>query len=126
MSAATLKGLLEALLPRVAGLQAVYVTDKDGVVIESAGNGGAGNGSTAEAAQQFVVSAEQASKMGVGRTRTITAIYADRVLVHVNAYPLVVSFVAAPDANIGMVHSLCPELVHALEPFHATVEAVSQ
>ena len=118
----SLKTLLEATLPRIQGSIAVYVSDKDGVVVESAGttSGSESYGTI------FAICAEQAGKMSLGRTKTITAMYSDRCVVHLNACPLVVTFITRPDANIGAILSLAPEIVHALEPLHSTIEAVSQ
>lgn len=123
----TLRESLEALLPRVSGLVAVHVTDRDGVVLESVSTDPQQQQPQPTGAEQFAGAAEMAGKMGFGRTRTITALCGDRALVHVNASPLVVvTFVlAGRDANVGMVHAICPDLVRAMQPFVAAVEAVA-
>jgi hypothetical protein len=129
MATSSLKGLLEATLGRVSGLVGVYVSDKDGVVLE-----GAGAGVGCVPAHLFATAAENGAKMGLGRTRAIVATYpglTHTVVAHVNACPLVVTFLldaatAAATANVGMVLALAPELVKALEPLSATVDSVAQ
>lgn len=48
----------------------------------------------------------QAAKLQFGKNKHITAFYKDRTVVHINCLPLVISAVAAPNANIGLLLSM--------------------
>mmetsp|Transcript_56969 Transcript_56969/g.68181 ORF Transcript_56969/g.68181 Transcript_56969/m.68181 type:complete len:202 (-) Transcript_56969:198-803(-) len=54
--------------------------------------------------------------LDVGDVRIVTAFYETVVLVHVHLSPLVVTFLATPEANIGAVREVIPQLTEALEP----------
>lgn len=90
----------------------------------------------------------QAAKLQFGKNKHITAFYKDRTVVHINCLPLVISAVAAPNANIGLLLSMqqvrrtprvlrvatlqfvrahtCQDLRTALEPLRQVVEKSSE
>jgi len=63
----------------------------------------------------------------LGGTRAAVAMYDDYSLIQLAFAPLVVSVIAAPDANVGvLLHSALPALVRALEPLRAAAEAEAE
>lgn len=135
MASTTLKGFLEKLAPRIYGLEAIYVTDKDGVLLDSVAvvDGKAVGPAASEGdevgashgAHIFGLCTEHTGKMSMGKTKHITAVLGDRCITHVNAAPLTVTFVTKPDGNIGFIYALYSEIVDALRPLYSPIEVVS-
>merc|ERR1711934_373649 len=67
---------------------------------------------------------DQASKLGMGKSRTITSFYDNLVVVHVKHDPLLTSFFADKDADVGLLHNIVDEVREALEPLRLHVERV--
>eukprot|EP00588_Corethron_pennatum_P001152 CAMPEP_0194291274 /NCGR_PEP_ID=MMETSP0169-20130528/43085_1 /TAXON_ID=218684 /ORGANISM="Corethron pennatum, Strain L29A3" /LENGTH=257 /DNA_ID=CAMNT_0039039105 /DNA_START=44 /DNA_END=817 /DNA_ORIENTATION=+ len=63
----------------------------------------------------------QLGNLGLGRCRWSTAYYAGVVLVHVSFYPLVLTFVASPTANVGAILSSLPRAKAILAPLRDAV-----
>lgn len=136
----TLKGFLEKLAPRVYGLDAIYVTDKDGVLLESvAVVDGRAIGQAAQDLMDsdemgevsahgthiFSTCTEHTGKMSLGKTKYISAVLGNRTVTHVNASPLTVTFITKPDGNLGFIYALYQEIVDALRPLYSPIEVVA-
>lgn len=136
----TLKGFLEKLAPRVYGLDAIYVTDRDGVLLESvAVVDGKAVGPAAQDLMDieergeisahgthiFSTCTEHTGKMSLGKTKYITAVLGDRTITHVNAAPLTVTFITKLDGNVGFIYALYQEIVDALRPLYSPIEVVA-
>jgi len=67
---------------------------------------------------------DQASKLGMGKSHTITSFYDNMVVVHVKHDPLLTSFYADKDADIGLIHNMVEDVEEALEPLRSHVESV--
>jgi hypothetical protein len=50
----------------------------------------------------------------MGKNKTLLSFFKDRLIVHINNLPMVISLIADQDANAGMLLSLAPELSQAL------------
>jgi len=111
---------MERILERVPGLLALIVSDRDGVILLQVGKHEGTNKESYLAVFGAVV--EQASKLQLGKNRHLTAFYKDHILVHFNQAPLVVSAIAAPDANIGLLLSLQTDLRGATDPLRVTIK----
>lgn len=136
----TLKEFLEKIAPRIYGLDAIYVTDKDGVLLESVAvvDGKAAgpapedvmdteeNGEvSAHGSHIFSTCTEHTGKMSMGKTKYITAVLGDRTVTHVNASPLTVTFITKLDGNVGFIYAIYQEIVDALRPLYSPIEVVS-
>jgi len=70
----------------------------------------------------FAAACDQAAKSGLGKTSTSVAYYDNRIVVHVNALPLVVSMIAEPDANVGLLLAIAPDIRAAIEPLRLQIQ----
>jgi len=60
--------------------------------------------------------------LGLGDdVKTVTAFYENCTLVHMHTSPLVVTFLATPNANVGAIRAILPNLQEALEPIRQTL-----
>ncbi len=62
-------------------------------------------------------------KLRLGKMQSCTSFFRHTVIVHVSAFPLVVTMVAAADANIGMLVSSVLKLQATLEPVRKEAES---
>jgi len=117
----------DKIAQRIPGLHAALVTDRDGVVLVKATNSGFDENSFENSsAALFAVTTEQAGKLGLGKNKSIINFRKEHVIVHINDLPLVISFVASIDANVGMILALAPDLVRALAPLATSVASMEK
>jgi hypothetical protein len=50
------------------------------------------------------------------------AFYDNRLIVHINALPLVVTLAAESDANAGLLMQLAPDVITVLEPLRVQIQ----
>ena len=62
----------------------------------------------------------QVSKLQLGRNKTITAFFDSCVVIHANFEPYAISLLAEPNANIGLVSALVPDIKEFLEPIRSS------
>ncbi|KAK9721135.1 hypothetical protein K7432_003663 [Basidiobolus ranarum] len=109
--ATNLQSHIEKLIKRVDGLEAVLITDRDGVIILKAA---VDNLSTKLLepilSNTFVVASDQASKLGLKKNHSIVNIFGLHQIVQFNFSPLVLSLVADSEANTGVLMDLGSEL----------------
>ncbi len=65
---------------------------------------------------------DQASKLQLGKNKHLTAFYNEHIVVHFNHAPLVISAIASPNANIGLLLALQNDLRTATDPLRATIK----
>jgi hypothetical protein len=58
----------------------------------------------------------QAGKVGLGKVRSCAVHFEGAVVLHVADFPIVISFVGSPLANVGLMEAAVPALVRAFEP----------
>lgn len=71
----------------------------------------------------FAYCADQAIKIKLGKLKSLTCQYADKVVVHVNCDPCVVTFEGSLDMNVGMIIDSSQELDHALRSISGTLSS---
>lgn len=71
----------------------------------------------------FTAAAEQSGKLGLGGHLSLDCYYDNYTLVQCNLLPLVVTMLAAPDANIQLLHNCMPEIARLMEPVRMSVHA---
>lgn len=72
----------------------------------------------------FATAAEQAGKLGIGRNQYILTTHSNHTLLQVNLLPVVVTLVASPQVNVGLLINAIPELKAKLEGTRQTVAAM--
>ncbi|GAB6018844.1 hypothetical protein CHUAL_000505 [Chamberlinius hualienensis] len=118
-----LRKSLYQLIQRIPGLRSIVITDRDGVPILKVTTEG-----TPELAirpaflSTFGMATDQASKMGLGRNRSIICSYSSYQVVQFNKLPLMVTLIATSAANTGVLLGLEPELDPILEDLNGIVD----
>jgi len=70
----------------------------------------------------FSAAAEQSGKLGLGCHLSLDCYFDNYTLVQMNLLPLVVTMLAAPDANVQQLHNCMPEITRLLEPVRISVQ----
>lgn len=70
----------------------------------------------------FTSAAEQSGKLSIGYNLSLTSYFDNYTLVQMNLLPLVVSLLAAPDANVQLINNCMPEIARVLEPVRTSVQ----
>ncbi|XP_042546916.1 ragulator complex protein LAMTOR3-like [Dipodomys spectabilis] len=113
-----LKRFLYKKLPSVEGLQAIVVSDRDGVpVIKVANDNAPEHALRPGFLSTFALATDQLSK-----NKSIICYYNTYQVVQFNRLPLVVSFTASSNANTGLIVSLQKELAPLFEELIKVVE----
>mmetsp|Transcript_20102 Transcript_20102/g.29886 ORF Transcript_20102/g.29886 Transcript_20102/m.29886 type:complete len:142 (+) Transcript_20102:457-882(+) len=115
----TVKQLLESIIERVPSVEAVIVSDGDGVELAHASAPSVDIKDINESISlisTFSNVSDQANKFTFGKNNTITTFFKNRTVIHVNHAPLVISFIAGTNANCGLLVGLVPDLKQALLP----------
>uniref|UniRef100_A0A7S2BJ60 Roadblock/LAMTOR2 domain-containing protein n=1 Tax=Haptolina brevifila TaxID=156173 RepID=A0A7S2BJ60_9EUKA len=99
-------------------LRAAILTDQEGAVMLRAGGreDAADEAELQRMAATFAVTAEHASKLGMGKSQHATAFYDKAIVVHVSCSPLVLTMLTDSDANVGLLLDAVPRLSAAVEP----------
>ncbi|KAL3048783.1 hypothetical protein OYC64_008290 [Pagothenia borchgrevinki] len=118
-----LKRYLYKQLQSVEGLHAVVVTDRDGVpVIKVANDNAPVHALRPGFLSTFALATDQGSKLGLSKNKSIICYYNTYQIVQFNRLPLVISFIAASNANTGLIMSLEKELAPLIEELRQVVE----
>jgi hypothetical protein len=62
----------------------------------------------------------QVSKLQLGKNKTTTAFFDSCVVIHANFEPYAISLLAEPNANIGLITALVPDIKEFLEPIRSS------
>eukprot|EP00735_Rhodelphis_limneticus_P015426 TRINITY_DN9675_c0_g1::TRINITY_DN9675_c0_g1_i1::g.10161::m.10161 TRINITY_DN9675_c0_g1::TRINITY_DN9675_c0_g1_i1::g.10161 ORF type:complete len:134 (-),score=17.96,sp/Q7T0T2/LTR3B_XENLA/38.40/6e-18,MAPKK1_Int/PF08923.5/1.4e-27 TRINITY_DN9675_c0_g1_i1:5-406(-) len=130
-SVTDIQTFLNKMLDRVDGLQAIVVSDRDGVVLWQAANPNLDPSisqklTDTSLAVTFGIATEQANKLQLGPNGSITTIYDNYIFVHVNLLPLVVTIVGTlQDGCAGALLNLIPALKSALDNIRYTIDIES-
>mmetsp|Transcript_18551 Transcript_18551/g.26022 ORF Transcript_18551/g.26022 Transcript_18551/m.26022 type:complete len:132 (+) Transcript_18551:97-492(+) len=118
-----LQTFLQKLINRIYGLLAIAISDRDGVsLLKVTSQNYVEDPSEAVLAATFAVASEQASKLRMGKNKTITSFFEDKILVHFNHLPLVISFIGTKNLNVGEILSFGDEIKKALDPIKASIK----
>eukprot|EP00388_Colpodella_angusta_P000160 GDKJ01000583.1.p1 GENE.GDKJ01000583.1~~GDKJ01000583.1.p1 ORF type:complete len:131 (+),score=23.08 GDKJ01000583.1:48-440(+) len=118
----TAQGFIDNLCERVPGIQAILVTDREGVVMMRA----PADFDEDQRAEQmlttiFSICSEQTSKVSrLGETDHFLVCYKGIVYLQANHLPLVITIIATPQANLGYLIELLPALRAATSALRKT------
>ena len=104
------------------GLECIIISDRDGVQLVEAHVGG-----VPSAAMKppflgiFSIASEQASKLGLGKNRSIISYYTGHQVVQFNYYPLVVTFIAQTNSNTGLLYALEEDMRDAVNDLKGAI-----
>lgn len=57
----------------------------------------------------------KAGKLNIGENKYIASLYDNYELLHYNLYPIVVTFIAQNDSNLGLIIASLPQMAQVLE-----------
>jgi len=115
----------EDLLARHEGILAILVTDRDGVpLVKVADPKVPQNALRASFLSTFSTTAEQASKLGLSKNKSIVCFFASYQVVHFSFLPLVVSIIATTQANTGLLLGLEKEFEETVKAVKVVVDGV--
>eukprot|EP01114_Cavostelium_apophysatum_P002052 TRINITY_DN11792_c0_g1_i2.p1 TRINITY_DN11792_c0_g1~~TRINITY_DN11792_c0_g1_i2.p1 ORF type:complete len:103 (-),score=14.99 TRINITY_DN11792_c0_g1_i2:9-317(-) len=69
----------------------------------------------------FNLTTFKANKLRMGKNKTITSFFEDRVVVHLNHMPLVISFIGDANLNVGALHAFSNDIKIAVEPLKNSI-----
>ena len=117
-----LQRYLKTLLQSEEGLEGIIVSDRDGVHLVEAKNDSVSSGVLKPPfLGTFSIASEQASKLGLGRNKSIISYYTSHQVVQFCHFPLVVTFIAKTNANTGMIYLVEEGLRDAIGDLKAAV-----
>lgn len=117
-----LQRFLRTLLHSEEGLEAIIVSDRDGVqLVEAKNEGVSGSVLKPPFLGTFAIASEQASKLGLGKNKAIISYYTSHQVVQFCHNPLVVTFIAHSSANTGMIYLVEEGLRDAINDLKAAV-----
>ena len=117
-----LQRYLKSLLQSEDGLEGIIVSDRDGVHLVEAKSDSVSSGVLKPPfLGTFSIASEQASKLGLGKNKTIISYYNSHQVVQFCHFPLVVTFIAKSNANTGMIYLVEEGLREALSDLKAAV-----
>uniref|UniRef100_A0A6M2DGP1 Putative mitogen-activated protein kinase kinase 1 n=1 Tax=Xenopsylla cheopis TaxID=163159 RepID=A0A6M2DGP1_XENCH len=118
-----LKKYLNQLLQRVNGLLCILITDRDGVPLLRVASERAPELSMRPGfLSTFGMATDQASKLGLGRNKTVICMYSNYQVIQMNKQPLVLSFIGTENCNTGHVLSLESQIEPFLEDLRFVVK----
>ncbi|ESO85831.1 hypothetical protein LOTGIDRAFT_221281 [Lottia gigantea] len=108
---AELKRSLFKFMSNVEGLDAIIVTDRDGVVMLKVAHESVPDQVTRhQFLSVFGSMSDQASKLGLGTNQRIISLYDNYQVVQINKQPLLVTMVGSSEANTGEILNLEKDL----------------
>ncbi|XP_068710651.1 ragulator complex protein LAMTOR3-A-like isoform X2 [Montipora capricornis] len=113
----------EDLMTRHEGLLAIMITDRDGVPLVKDPKVPQ-NALRASFLSTFSTTAEQASKLGLLKNKSIVCFFASYQVVHFSFLPLVVSIIATSQANTGLLLGLEKEIEETAKKIKVVVDGV--
>ncbi|RMX56232.1 hypothetical protein pdam_00011675, partial [Pocillopora damicornis] len=113
------------LLAKHEGILAILVTDRDGVpLIKVYDPKTPQNALRASFLSTFSTTAEQASKLGLSKNKSIVCFFASYQVVHFSFLPLVVSIIATNQANTGLLLGFESEFTEIVKAVKVVVDGV--
>lgn len=69
----------------------------------------------------FGMATDQASKLGLGKNKSVVCMYAKYQVVHISKLPIVISFIATHDSNTGHILTLEDQIDPLLNDLRCTI-----
>ncbi|KAL4239730.1 Ragulator complex protein lamtor3 [Mactra antiquata] len=118
------KAYLNKLILSVDGLLAIVITDRDGVPVLKVATE-----QTPELVLRhnflgtFGLAANQASKLGMSKNKSIVCMYENHQIVQINKPPLLLLFVATSETNTGLLLDMDTDLEDILKDLQRVVNS---
>eukprot|EP00126_Sphaerothecum_destruens_P007004 Sdes_comp19639_c0_seq3m11426 len=104
-------------LNRIPGVETICVSDREGVCILKVSNSKPSSLNYSYGfLAKFSVAAEQAGKLGAGKTKTMIAVYENHQMIHFLVQSIIVTLFASPDSNLGLIRNMEHEIREAVVP----------
>ncbi|XP_055388106.1 ragulator complex protein LAMTOR3 homolog [Condylostylus longicornis] len=110
------KRFFNNLINKVNNLYLILITDRDGVpLLRVSHNKNMDLALFPTLIPTFTTSSDQATKLGLGRNRTIISIYSNYQVVQMNKLPLIVTCIGNENCNIGHILALEKQIDNYLD-----------
>ncbi|CAI9726874.1 ragulator complex protein LAMTOR3 [Octopus vulgaris] len=120
-----LKRYLMQLKNSVAGLNAIIITDRDGVpVLKVADDNAPELVMKQNFLSTFGLATEQAGKLGLSENRSVISMYTTCQIIQINHLPFLITLVASINANTGMLLNVPNEMQEILKDLDAVLTLV--
>ncbi|KAJ3342542.1 Ragulator complex protein lamtor3 [Gonapodya sp. JEL0774] len=114
---------LNKLLERVDGLEAVFVTDREGVVVLSAERPDLPPKiKDPPISATFTVAGDQISKLGLGNLKSVATFYDHRQILQFSFPPLILTFIAKENANTGLLMDLGQSMKESVDIISQSIQ----
>jgi len=70
----------------------------------------------------FSIVSDQVKKLRLGDVTSCVLFFNNLIIIHANLHPLVFSFIASSDANVGLILELLPSMSETFGPIRAALE----
>ncbi|EOD08442.1 hypothetical protein EMIHUDRAFT_422070 [Emiliania huxleyi CCMP1516] len=111
----------DQLLGRLEGVKTVLVCDPEGAILLCAGDASC-EPRLQRLSATYSQTADHTSKLGLGKSRHMTAFCDDCAVVHASCSPIVLSLLVHAGADVAPILDALPELVESLAPLQQAVE----
>eukprot|EP00386_Alphamonas_edax_P008035 GDKI01026482.1.p1 GENE.GDKI01026482.1~~GDKI01026482.1.p1 ORF type:complete len:162 (-),score=18.36 GDKI01026482.1:132-545(-) len=113
---------IDQLSSRIPGLQGILVSDREGVVMLRGGSFAQDPRSEQMITTIFSICSEQTSKIErLGHTNYIISFFEGMLYLQANHLPLVITMVANPDVNTGLLVEVLPTVKKVLEDLRKAI-----
>ncbi|ORX53787.1 Roadblock/LC7 domain-containing protein [Piromyces finnis] len=105
----------DSIISKTQGLQAIIVSDKDGVIlIQSTNPAFTLDSIDSSLATSFAVACDQIGKIGLSKNKSITTFYKYHQIIQFNYHPLIITFIADKNSNTGYLLNIGAEFENQL------------
>eukprot|EP00164_Ancoracysta_twista_P006059 GFYU01008360.1.p1 GENE.GFYU01008360.1~~GFYU01008360.1.p1 ORF type:complete len:127 (+),score=23.00 GFYU01008360.1:23-403(+) len=124
MSLSEIQSYFEKLVAKVPGCYGALMSDRDGCTLVRVAHPDHEANFVLEpqVCTQFHVASENSTKMKLGRNKSMVCFYEDSVLINFSFSPVIVSFLGAPNTNVGMVQAMEGDIRQVVEPLRQVSE----
>lgn len=116
---------LQDILNKTEGLQCILFTDRDGVpLLKVKTEKFLDHVIKPSFISTFCLAIDQGSKLGLGKTTNLICSYSQHLIMQINKLPLIVTFVANENCNIGQILALEKQLDPIINSLTAAVTEI--
>ncbi|XP_067122819.1 ragulator complex protein LAMTOR3 [Centruroides vittatus] len=118
-----MKKYLYDIMSRIDGLHSIVITDRDGVPLLKVSDDEVPEVALKPSILSTVATVtDQGGKLGLGKNKWIMATYNNYQVIHFNKSSLMVSLIAAANANTGMLLNLETELATLIQNLKTAID----
>ncbi|KAJ5067515.1 regulator complex protein lamtor3 [Anaeramoeba ignava] len=114
------------LLEKIFGLETIYITDNQGVVLDQISKTQNIQKKEFIFGPLFANLSNQTSKLGFGENQSITTFYKEKIMVQIQLNSIILSLIGDLDLNVGLIDSYIPTFTQAFQHLIETVGEIEK